>query len=108
MLNSFWGKFGENINKPAVTAVDSPTGLFQMVSDTLNPVQTIWICNEDRLYKSLEKLGEQVLYYDMDSVIYKCKPGQTTIPLGDYLGDMTDELEGKGYITEFVSGGPKN
>lgn len=112
-----------------------------MVSDSLNPVQSIRICNEERLevvycthksnqldsgkrnvfvaafttclsrlklYESPEKLGEQVLYYDTDSVIYKCKPDQTTIPLGDYMGDMTDELERKGYITEFVSGGPKN
>ena len=61
-----------------------------------------------KLYESLETLGEQVLYYDMDSVIYRCKPGEPTIPIGNYLGDMTDELEGKGYITEFVSGGPKN
>ena len=55
-----------------------------------------------KLYKSLEMLKEQVLYYDMDSVIYRCKPDEPTIPLGDYLGDMTDELENQGYITEFV------
>ena len=28
-------------------------------------------------------------------------------PLGDYLGELTDELKGE-YIVEFVSGGPKN
>ena len=27
--------------------------------------------------------------------------------LGDYLGDLTDELDGD-YITTFISGGPKN
>ena len=55
MLNSFWGKFGENLNKSAVTTVDSPAALFQMVSDPLHPVQTIRICNDDLLevvYKS--------------------------------------------------------
>ena len=29
-----------------------------------------------KLYKELDRLGEQVLYYDTDSVIYSCKPGQ--------------------------------
>ena len=41
-------------------------------------------------------------------MIYRRKPGQPDIPLGDFLGDMTDELEDGSYITEFVSGGPKN
>jgi hypothetical protein len=58
-----------------------------------------------RLYKQLSKLGEQVLYCDTDSIIYK--PGEHEIKLGDYLGDWTDELDGHG-ITTFVSGGPKN
>ena len=61
-----------------------------------------------KLFESLEKLGEQVLYHDTDSVIYRWKPGQPTIALGDYLGDMTDELKRGNYTTEFVSGGPKN
>ena len=49
-----------------------------------------------------------MLYYDTDSVIYRWKPGQPTIALGDYLGDMTDELKPGDYVTEFASGGPKN
>ena len=139
MLNSFWGKFGENLDKSAVTTVDSPAALFEMVSDPLHPVQAIRICNDDllkavyksnksnqldkrnifiaafttslaqlKLYKTLEKLREQVLYYNTDSVFYRWKPGQPTIALGDYLEDMTDELKRGDYITEFVSGGLKN
>ena len=61
-----------------------------------------------KLYESLEELGEQALYFDTDSVIFRCYPGQPDIPLGDFLGDMTDELDDGDYITEFVSGGPKN
>ena len=61
-----------------------------------------------KLYESLEALGDRVLYYDTDSVIYTWKPGQTEIPLGDYLGDMTNELDEKVYIIEFVSRGAKN
>ena len=41
----------------------------------------------------MEKLGDLVLYYDTDSVIYIWKPGQIEIELGDYLGDMTNELD---------------
>ena len=55
----------------------------------------------------LDLLQERVLYYDTDSVIYGHKPGEPDPPLGNYLGDLTDELNGD-YITSFVSGGPKN
>ena len=44
---------------------------------------------------------------DTDSVVYVHEPGKPEPPLGDYLGDLTDELNGD-YITTFVSGGPKN
>lgn len=59
-----------------------------------------------KLYNELEKLGDKVLYYDTDSVIY-ISDGKNDPPLGDYLGDFTDELDGD-FITEFVSLGPKN
>lgn len=58
-----------------------------------------------KLYESLEELGDRVLYYDTDSIIYTWKPSQAEIPLGDYLGDTTNELEDDVYITEFVLGG---
>ena len=60
-----------------------------------------------KLYSELEKLGEQVLYYDTDSVIYSWREGQTKIPTGVFLGEMTDELEGD-IINEFGSAGPKS
>ncbi|KAK5643183.1 hypothetical protein RI129_007028 [Pyrocoelia pectoralis] len=63
------------------------------------------------LYSYLEKLGRRVLYYDTDSVIFVAKPGDWKPTCGDFLGEMTDELEtyGEGsFIEEFVSAGPKN
>jgi hypothetical protein len=60
-----------------------------------------------KLYGLLDMLQERVLYYDTDSVIYVSKPGEPEPPLGNYLGDLTDELDGD-HITAFVSGGPKN
>ena len=65
-----------------------------------------------KLYSYLEALGERVLYYDTDSVIFISKEGMFEPPTGNLIGDLTDELEetyGVGsFITEFVSGGPKN
>ena len=47
-----------------------------------------------------------------DFVVYKWQPGQPDIPLGNFLGEMTNELDdGKGnrdVIVEFLSCGPKN
>ena len=60
-----------------------------------------------KLYSYLHRLQKQVLYYDTDSVIYAQKEGQPQIETGDYLGDMTDELDGD-TIQTFVSGGAKN
>jgi len=141
MLNSFWGKFGENLNKPQVQAITDPAGLFQLLTTSTTNVERIRICNDDllevvvrekednqldngrrnifvaafttcharlKLYEYLNLLKEQVLYFDTDSVIYKWKEGQPQVPLGDFLGEMTDELEGDDHIVEFVSGGPKN
>ena len=61
-----------------------------------------------RLYATLEPLGERVLYYDTDSIIFLQDEGQPNPTLGDYLGDFTSELDPDDYITEFVSAGPKN
>ena len=60
-----------------------------------------------RLYEALELLGERILYFDTDSVFFTHKPGESKPELGNFLGDFKDELGGA-YITEFVSGGPKN
>ena len=141
MLNSFWGKFGERMNKPKTEQVTTPARLFSIVSDPLLNITTIRICTEDilevvytfvaddaptgnktntfiaafttaqarlKLYESLQKLDKQVLYYDTDSVIYRWRPDLPSIALGDFLGEMTDELDGGDYIVEFVSGGAKN
>ena len=61
-----------------------------------------------RLYAALEQLGERVIYYDTDSIIYWTEETRATPVLGDYLGDFTSELGDNDYIVEFVSGGPKN
>lgn len=67
-----------------------------------------------RLYYGLDKLNRQVLYHDTDSLVYvydNDKPqgeGNEKLPLGDLLGEWTDELDGTKMIGTFISGGPKN
>lgn len=60
-----------------------------------------------KLYSVLDQLGTDVLYYDTDSVIYVSNE-KNDPPLGDYLGQFTDELPPNDHIVEFVSAGPKN
>lgn len=55
-----------------------------------------------KLYSEMDKLGDAVLYHDTDSIIY-AQNGQNDPPLGNFLGEFTDELNG-GVITTFVSG----
>lgn len=55
-----------------------------------------------KLYSEMDKLGRAVLYHDTDSIIYASN-GENDPPLGNFLGDFTDELNGD-VITTFVSG----
>ena len=141
MLNSFWGKFGENLHKDITVPVTTPAQLFDIVSDTMTNIKQVRVCTPEtlevvyanlkdnqpdngktnifiaafttcwarlKLYSYLQQLQHQVLYFDTDSVIYSWKTGQVDIPLGDFLGDMTNELDDGDYIVDFTSGGPKN
>ena len=140
MLNSFWGKFGENEHRVQTQTIQDEDTWQKIVQDESIIVKDVRIFNEDvmevstlkyedacqssgkinifiacfttalarlKLYAELEKLNEQVLYYDTDSVIYSCKDGEVKIPTCIFLGQMTDELEGDA-ITVFGSAGPKS
>ena len=68
-----------------------------------------------RIMDSIESCSPgRVLYCDKDSVIYVDKPSEMWYnpPIGDYLGDMTDEITkdwgSEARIIQFASGGPKN
>ena len=71
------------------------------------------------LWSIMNKLGRRVLYHDTDSIIFSGNDTDTyTPPIGDYLGQLTNELcckeigcvgcEEGHWISEFVSCGPKN
>ena len=62
-----------------------------------------------KLYDLLDKLGENVLYYDTDTVIFvENEENKNIIKIGNYLGELTNELPNDAYITEFISTGPKS
>ena len=141
MLNSFWGKFGENLRKSKTVQVTTPAELYAMTIDPLKEITNVRVCSEDvlevvysvsseecvengktnlfvaafttcharlKLYRYLHSLQEQVLYFDTDSVIYSKEPGQSELPIGDFLGDLTNEIDHDDHIIDFTSGGPKN
>ena len=60
-----------------------------------------------KLYSYLEELGSRALYADTDSVIFSTKQEESKPLLGDYLGDLTDEISNNRIMT-FATGGPKN
>ena len=71
-----------------------------------------------KLYRIMDSIKScapgRVLYCDTDSVIYVDKPSEMWFnpPIGDYLGDMTDEISkdwgSDARIIQFASGGAKN
>ena len=61
-----------------------------------------------KLLDLITKLGKRCLYYDTDSVIFVSVDGLYEPDLGDYLGELTNELEADDYIVEGVFPGPKN
>lgn len=63
-----------------------------------------------KLYEVLEKLGDRAMYQDTDSVIFHSRPGDWEPQTGDYLGQLTDEVDPKdgNYISSFLTGGCKN
>ncbi|CAH3188794.1 unnamed protein product, partial [Porites lobata] len=49
MLNSFWGKFGERINKPTTVTVQNPAHLFNLITDAALDISTLRLCTDDIL-----------------------------------------------------------
>ena len=50
-------------------------------------------CARLKLWSVMNKLGNRVLYHDTDSIIFSVKERDTYIPpLGEYLGELTNEL----------------
>ena len=60
-----------------------------------------------KLYSVMDNMSDRVLYDEIDSIIFVSRPGDWVPPLGDFLGELTSELDPSDHIVEFVSAGPK-
>lgn len=59
-----------------------------------------------RLWKLMNQYGDRVLYHDTDSMIAKVGPNDPRPDMGEYLGQLSDELDGKRGV-EFAAIAPK-
>ena len=48
-FHSFWGKFGERINKPTTVTVKDPAHLLSLISDSALDISTLRLCTDDIL-----------------------------------------------------------
>lgn len=126
LLNSLYGKFGENPFRNTTTFASQPdeidalmegsndfVGVFHtseamtgvVTRNTAYPTKPLKTASvliaayvtdygAIALNKGLEKLGENVLYHDTDSVFYYWQPGYPDIEIGEHLGEWSDDLEG--------------
>lgn len=89
---------------PLFLHFDSKTNVF------LASFTTMWA--RLRLYSILNAFDRDVLYYDTDSVVFRCSKTNhdlSYLPVENYLGELTNEISPEdGFIEEFVSGGTKN
>jgi hypothetical protein len=129
MLNSFWRKLGQKVNASQTQIISQPADLFKLVMNPAIVVDNVTILNDEllktvnvvvaayttalarlELYKHLDHLGERVLYYVTDSVIFVSREYDWDPPIGDFLGEIDEMVDyGPGsHKTEFVSAGPKN
>ena len=58
MLNSFWGKYGQQRNKRQVEAISSTAKLYQLLNDDSRELQTLRVMNDEMIevvYKSVDE-----------------------------------------------------
>ena len=61
MLNSFWGKFGEWLNKHVVESITAPHELFEHLNNSLVVIHAIRIFSEDVLEVGFSFVDEDAL-----------------------------------------------
>ncbi|WAR10918.1 LOW QUALITY PROTEIN: hypothetical protein MAR_035994 [Mya arenaria] len=83
MFISFWGKFRQQTILTQATYIADPADFFEMITSYQRQVKNV---------RYLKPLGNRVLYCDTDSIVFTIIPGQWKPQLGDYLGDLTDEV----------------
>ena len=90
---------------------DTPEGILS--KETRESTSSLFIAIQTtsfarlKLFELIRPLGPRVCYMDTDSAVFLFDENGYNPPLGNYLGDLTDELSGHGSIVEFLALGPK-
>lgn len=99
----------QTINEDCIFVTHNKIKEFQIPALNTNVIIASYVTTHARLelFSYLKQLDSRALYCDTDSVIYEHREGEYNPPLSEFVGGMTDELNGS-HITEYVSNGPKN
>ncbi|XP_070158004.1 uncharacterized protein [Polyergus mexicanus] len=113
-LNSFWGKFGQRSNLPNTEVVRTPQRFATLMMSAEHEITGILPVNDEVIYLSWRLRQDAVIPSPITNVVIVAyTTAQTPVTrtyeprTGNFLGDMTDELESYGrgsYIETFVSG----
>ncbi|XP_055329857.1 uncharacterized protein LOC129582370 [Paramacrobiotus metropolitanus] len=60
------------------------------------------------LYNYMAQVGRNLIYFDTDSLMWIHRQGDPEVPLGNYMGDLTNELNDGEFITEVTICAPKS
>ena len=59
MLNSFWGKYGQQGNKSQVQSISSPTKLYELLNDDSRELQTLRVMNDEMIEVVYKRVDEE-------------------------------------------------
>ena len=59
MLNSFWGKYGQQGNKSQVEAISSPAKLYELLNDDSRELQTLRVMNDEMIEVVYKRVDEE-------------------------------------------------
>ena len=59
MLNSFWGKYGQQGNKSQVEAISSPVKLYELLNDDSRELQTLRVMNDEMIEVVYKRVNEE-------------------------------------------------
>jgi hypothetical protein len=100
------------INDTTVAVIYEEDNRIKQMNTTTNVALAAFTTCHGRLHllDYMTQAGENLLYTDTDSLFKISDPKRPDLdpPVGDYLGDLTYELNEGEYITEFCSSGAKS
>ena len=59
MLDSFWGKYGQQGNKSQVQSISSPTKLYELLNDDSRELQTLRVMNDEMIEVVYKRVDEE-------------------------------------------------